>query len=141
MDVNDPLAAALGIDLGNAEERRGAELAYEDQHWLASLVRVRRASTLTQKEIAERMQTSQEAVSRLEKLGNDPRLSTIRRYALAVGIGYRHELVDVPAAEAQPTRMNVTWLPYGQVTTSGTPTGFNSTPSLTNNSHVLVKVG
>jgi transcriptional regulator with XRE-family HTH domain len=102
MDVNDPLAAALGIDLNDAEERRGIELAYEDQHWLASLVRIRRASSLTQQDVAERMKTSQEAVSRFEKLGNDPRLSTIRRYAMAIGIGsdqYGHKPVAPPALQ------------------------------------------
>lgn len=102
MDINDPLAAVLGIDLADSEQRRGAELAYQDQNWMAALVRFRRASNLTQEDVAERMKTSQEAVSRFEKLGNDPRVSTVRRYAMAIGADYSH---TVPEA---PTRAEIT---------------------------------
>ena len=49
------------------------------------LVRARRASELSQTEIAARMGTSQSAVARLESGDLDARLSTVERYAAALG--------------------------------------------------------
>jgi predicted transcriptional regulator len=49
------------------------------------LVRARRESTLSQTEIAARMGTSQSAVARLESGELDARLSTLERYAAALG--------------------------------------------------------
>ena len=49
------------------------------------LARARRASGLSQTEIAARMGTSQSAVARLESGELDARLSTLERYAAAVG--------------------------------------------------------
>jgi predicted transcriptional regulator len=64
-----------GLD-GAGERRR--ELIEE-------LVRVRRESELSQTEIAARMGTSQSAVARLESGELDARLSTVQRYAAALG--------------------------------------------------------
>jgi len=61
---------------GQGERRR--ELIEE-------LVRVRRDSELSQTEIAARMGTSQSAVARLESGELDARLSTVERYAAALG--------------------------------------------------------
>ena len=61
---------------GMAERRR--ELIEE-------LVRARRESELSQTEIAARMGTSQSAVARLESGELDARLSTLERYAAALG--------------------------------------------------------
>jgi predicted transcriptional regulator len=52
---------------------------------IEELVRARRESELSQTEIAARMGTSQSAVARLESGDLDVRLSTIERYAAAVG--------------------------------------------------------
>jgi predicted transcriptional regulator len=49
------------------------------------LVRARQESELSQTEIAARMGTSQSAVARLESGGLDARLSTLERYAAALG--------------------------------------------------------
>jgi predicted transcriptional regulator len=49
------------------------------------LVRARRESELSQTEIAARMGTSQSAVARLESGALDARLSTLERYAAALG--------------------------------------------------------
>jgi predicted transcriptional regulator len=49
------------------------------------LVRARRESALSQTEIAARMGTSQSAVARLESGDLDARLSTVERYAAALG--------------------------------------------------------
>ena len=49
------------------------------------LVARRRAAGLSQGEVAERMGTSQPAVARLEAGQVDARMSTVQRYAAAVG--------------------------------------------------------
>ena len=49
------------------------------------LVRARQESELSQTEIAARMGTSQSAVARLESGDLDARLSTLERYAAALG--------------------------------------------------------
>jgi len=59
-------------------ERRRRELIDE-------LVRARQESDLSQTEIAARMGTSQSAVARLESGELDARLSTVERYAAALG--------------------------------------------------------
>ncbi|NYJ05271.1 helix-turn-helix domain-containing protein [Petropleomorpha daqingensis] len=64
-----------GLD-GPGERRR--ELIEE-------LARLRRESELSQTEIAARMGTSQSAVARLESGELDARLSTVERYAAALG--------------------------------------------------------
>jgi len=58
----------------------------EDVHAVVvRLVEHRRAAGLSQTEIAARMHTSQSAVARLEAGRGDVRLSTLRRYADALG--------------------------------------------------------
>jgi predicted transcriptional regulator len=52
---------------------------------IEELVRLRRESDLSQTEIAARMRTSQSAVARLESGDLDARLSTLERYAAALG--------------------------------------------------------
>ena len=59
-----------------ADRRRGL---------IAELAGARRASGVSQTEIAARMGTSQSAVARLESGELDARMSTLERYAAAVG--------------------------------------------------------
>jgi predicted transcriptional regulator len=61
---------------GRSERRRGL---------IDELVRARQESELSQTEIAARMGTSQSAVARLESGALDARLSTLERYAAALG--------------------------------------------------------
>ena len=64
----------------------GFEAFAEDQdEVLAALVERRRRLGLSQTTVAARMGTSQSAVARLEAGGSDPRLSTLTRYAAALG--------------------------------------------------------
>jgi transcriptional regulator with XRE-family HTH domain len=58
----------------------------------AELVSVRLAKGLSQTEVAARMGTSQSAVARLESGDADVRLSTLERYASAVGFELRWQL-------------------------------------------------
>jgi predicted transcriptional regulator len=61
------------------------EMAQRRRDLLALLVAHRHASGLSQADVAERMGTSQPAVARLEAGTLDVRLSTLERYATAVG--------------------------------------------------------
>jgi predicted transcriptional regulator len=72
-----PLRRTLFPGLQSLSERR--------RGLIEELVRARRDSGLSQTEIAARMGTSQSAVARLESGDLDARMSTLQRYATAVG--------------------------------------------------------
>lgn len=57
------------------------------QDVLASLRAMRLEQNLSQNDIAQRIGTTQSAIARLESGIGDPRLSTVRRYARALGAG------------------------------------------------------
>ena len=62
------------------------EMAQRRKDLSAELVSRRQAVGLSQTEVAARMGTSQSAVARLEAGESDVRLSTLERYASAVGM-------------------------------------------------------
>ena len=68
------------------------EMAESRRRLLAELVGQRRSLGLSQTEVAARMGTSQSAVARLEAVAGDVRLSTLERYAEAVGHTLRWSL-------------------------------------------------
>jgi transcriptional regulator with XRE-family HTH domain len=88
------LATMLGIDTTDPIQERAAAQVAEDQAMLDALVAHRR-ETATQQEIAHLMGITQSAVARIEAANRDPRLSTLRRYAVAVGKVVRHSVTDV----------------------------------------------
>lgn len=61
---------------------------------LRELAEMRAGANLTQQDVAQRMETSQPAVARMETGGVDPRLSTVQRYAASIGKRLRWQLVD-----------------------------------------------
>jgi ribosome-binding protein aMBF1 (putative translation factor) len=61
------------------------DLADQRRRVVAELARERQRLGLSQTEVAARMHTSQSAVARLEAGNEDLRLSTLQRYAAAVG--------------------------------------------------------
>jgi predicted transcriptional regulator len=61
------------------------DIAARRQEVLAELAARRRAAGLSQADVADRMGTSQPAVARLEAGAVDARLSTLERYAAAIG--------------------------------------------------------
>lgn len=73
--------------------RRAKELAKNDYRLLRDLIRIREKRGLSQKQIADSLGISQQAVSKFEQLDADPRLSTIRQYAHAVGALVAHAVV------------------------------------------------
>ncbi|PUB21461.1 helix-turn-helix protein [Promicromonospora sp. AC04] len=78
--------------LASPETALAEALAQEDQHLLHSLVMLRRELGLSQAAVAERMGVSQAAVSLFERVGNDPRMSTVRRYARALEAMVHHKV-------------------------------------------------
>ncbi|MER7205502.1 helix-turn-helix transcriptional regulator [Streptosporangium sp. NPDC000239] len=99
--IDPHIAELLGIDPEAPETRRELRAAERDVRLIEELVRLRRARGLTQAQVAERMRRTQPAVSDFERLGGDPHLSTIRRYALAIGaeVTYVVRELDDPPSE------------------------------------------
>jgi DNA-binding XRE family transcriptional regulator len=67
---------------------------------LRELAAQRRERDLSQTEVAVAMATSQSTIARLEAGGSDPRLSTIDRFADAVGCRFEYRLVPRDGARA-----------------------------------------
>ncbi len=74
------------------------ETGYADFKIGVILRQAREAAGLTQDEVARRLRTKKSAISRIENHADDVRLSTIRRYAEAVGANLQIKL-------AQPQRV------------------------------------
>jgi transcriptional regulator with XRE-family HTH domain len=77
------------------------EMAESRRRLLAELVSQRRSLGLSQTEVAARMGTSQSAVARLEAVAGDVRLSTLERYAEAVGHTLRWSLEPTSGRAAE----------------------------------------
>ncbi|MGS0561366.1 helix-turn-helix domain-containing protein [Microbacterium aurugineum] len=71
---------------------RAKVLAREDRDMRAELVRLRRRANLTQKMVAEQLGVTAQAVAKIERYDADPKLSTLRRYANAVGAIVEHRV-------------------------------------------------
>lgn len=69
-------------------------LVESDDQLLEHLVKLRKDHGLTQSDVAERMGVSQPTVAAFERYDANPTLSTLRRYALAVGGSVRHVVDD-----------------------------------------------
>jgi HTH-type transcriptional regulator / antitoxin HipB len=74
----------------------GLESGYEEFKIGLLLRRAREEAGLTQEQVAERLQTKKSAISRIENRAGDIRLSTLEKYAKALGRQLSLEL--------QPTR-------------------------------------
>ncbi|MEZ5424231.1 MAG: helix-turn-helix transcriptional regulator [Pyrinomonadaceae bacterium] len=84
--------------LEKAMRRKGFNEAYDalelEYQLLDQMLRARSRAGLTQDAVAERMGTTKSAVSRLESAGkHTPSLSTLKRYARAVGCELQVKLV------------------------------------------------
>jgi DNA-binding XRE family transcriptional regulator len=84
--------------LEKAANRRGFTEAYEllepEYQVIRQLLKARTRAGLTQDAVAERMGTTKSAISRLEAAGKHaPSLTTLRRYAKAVGCHLQVKLV------------------------------------------------
>ncbi|WP_051033655.1 helix-turn-helix transcriptional regulator [Rhodococcus sp. JVH1] len=95
----EDLARDLGIDLDDPEEQLARDLAEADDNLLEDLVALRHRRGLKQQDIADAIGRHKSSVSNFERLGADPHMSTIRRYAAAVGARVRHIVEPVDGLE------------------------------------------
>ncbi|EPJ0398023.1 helix-turn-helix transcriptional regulator [Providencia rettgeri] len=79
---------------GDVDER-SSELQMR-QALINQLKKARLANNLTQMQIAEKMQTQKQNVSRLEKAQFDPKLGTLLKYAEAVGLSLTLDFPSKP---------------------------------------------
>ncbi|WP_260852763.1 helix-turn-helix domain-containing protein [Curtobacterium pusillum] len=86
----DFLTSRLGLRMARA---RGKILASQDRRLKSRLIELRRASNLTQNDVAELIGVTQQAVQKFERYDSDPKASTLRRYANAVGAIVEHQVV------------------------------------------------
>ena len=86
MAVRDDLDHLIGeLEQTDSDVRARVDAALERRVLARDLAARRRAAGLTQIELARRMGTSQAQVTRFES-GADTRLSTVGRYAAALGV-------------------------------------------------------
>lgn len=71
-------------------ERLADHLAKQDVSFLANLIALRDAAGLKQSDLAAAWGRHKTSVSQFEQPGNDPRMSTVRRYAASIGARYAH---------------------------------------------------
>ena len=72
------------------------DIGYADFKIGVILRQAREAAGLTQDEVARKLKTRKSAISRIENHADDVRLSTIRRYAKAVGANVHIRLSNSP---------------------------------------------
>ncbi len=90
----DDLDDLLGIDPNDPVQHLANTLVSNDYDLLTSLVKIREARGLTRFDVAALMATTPEFVGELESASADPRLSTLRRYALAIGASVEHHVTQ-----------------------------------------------
>ena len=95
--------------LAKAMKRKGFAAAYAERADEYSLVRelltARAKAGLTQEQVAESMGTTKSAVSRLEAVGkHSPSVSTLKKYARAVGCDVEIRLIPAPRPTTASTR-------------------------------------
>jgi HTH-type transcriptional regulator / antitoxin HipB len=82
------------------EFAEGLEAGYEDFKIGVLLRQARERAGLTQEEVAERLETKKSAISRIENSAGSIRLSTLERYAQAIGWQLSLELRPTRKASA-----------------------------------------
>lgn len=84
-----------------------ARLTQADDEMRWALIQARKEAGLSQRDVAEMMGVKQPTVAAFESQDNDPRLSTLRRYALAVGASVEHRVTTW----GRTTFESETWTP------------------------------
>lgn len=82
----------MGDEFKTPEALLAQELSSEHQHLLAELVAIRVRRRISQDDMARALGLTQATISAFERIGNDPHLSTVRRYARALGVMIRHHI-------------------------------------------------
>lgn len=89
-DWKSELNEMLGIDPDDPQQRLATYLAGQSSDLIHALAQERRRQGLSVDDMAKRLGVPHQAVPDFERLGGDPRLSSIRRYALALGMKVTH---------------------------------------------------
>ena len=101
-----PVAHDHDAFLEKALKRKGFSEAYDalaDEYLLVrELLTARARAGLTQEDVAASMGTTKSAVSRLESASHSPSVTTLKKYATAVGCDVEIRLV--PASASHPTK-------------------------------------
>lgn len=90
----------LNEDRNAPGHRHSRELKTAEQQLFVDLVAARKAMGMSQADLARKMGTNQAAVSRFESGQTDVHLSTLRRYAKAVGVVVGYEVRPFRTASA-----------------------------------------
>ncbi len=83
--MSDLTRYSKGRAARDPEFAEGLESGYEEFKVGVLLRRAREEAGLTQEELAARLETKKSAISRIENHAGDIRLSTLERYAKALG--------------------------------------------------------
>lgn len=102
----DPLDQLLGIDRSDPLQDLACRLVQADSDLMNRLIMARHASGLSTFQVANRMCATVAAVTALERTDADPKLSTLRRYALAIGVLVEHKVLPPSSSvdEGNPDR-------------------------------------
>lgn len=93
----------LGVDMTDPLNQHAKRLAEAHGQLIDDLVAVRHRKGLSRKEVAERCGWKRSRVADFERIGGDPWLSSISKYALAVGAELQFvvsNIEEVPGADA-----------------------------------------
>jgi transcriptional regulator with XRE-family HTH domain len=103
--VRDEIDDLLGIDTDDPTQRLALDLVAADRELLRRLVDLRKMRRVTQEEVGRRMGVTQPAVAAFERPDADPKLSTLRRYALALDVLVTHVVTErrTPSVQVQPS--------------------------------------
>lgn len=107
MDIDE----LFGIDINDDVQRLAIAQVESDSDLLDDLIAERVRQRLTQEDLAARMGVTQSAIARIESGDRDPRLATLGRYAHALGVLVRHEVVR-PASQSLPVSCRRPGLPW-----------------------------
>lgn len=98
-DDLDDLFTELGVDYSDERDRLARDLVEADRELLRQLIQVRVLAGMSKSDVADAMGRHRSVVTNFEKMTSDPHLSTIRRYAAAVGALVTHRVEhSVPSA-------------------------------------------
>lgn len=125
----DHLDELLGVDTNDPVQGLAQQLVDEHDSLLRRLVSLRKKHGLTQAEVGERMGVTQPAVAAFERVDADPRLSTVRRYALAVGARITHAVDAVLPSNLSRVEYSVAQPVAGHSCQVAAVTGFTVTSS------------
>lgn len=106
MSMFDGIEEAVGLDADDPKLRLAEELVAADRDFLESLIALRVDKDLNKTQVAAMLGRHKSTVTNFEQLGADPHLSTIRRYAAAIGARYCHYVEDAEDERRQYSRLD-----------------------------------